>query len=276
MISETRNTKSRMQNTHRFRAFTLVEMITSLIILGLICSSVLVVINRCIASAADSALRMQAFEVARDNMEELLASDAVSRDVEFGTSDKYPEIKWQNTIETFYEPITARMWIKGTCSAEYTDTQGELQKIELTHWLTDVTKQQMLEILKEQQTEQEQLALLVIGTIEEAAEYAGVDVETVEQWVDNGMLTTEDGSFVKDNLDTYKDSGGNPTPEAKSQQVESIEELEETTEQDTQDTAESKTEEQSEPEITFTREELEKKGFSEGMIDLILQLLNSD
>ncbi len=249
------------------------EMVTSLIILGLICSSVLVVINRCIASAADSTLRMQAFEVARENMEKLLASDSVSRDVKFGTSDKYPEIKWQNTIETFYEPITVRMWIKGTCSAEYTDTEGELQKVELTHWLTDVTKQQMLEILKEQQTEQEQLAFLVIGTVEEAAEYAGVDVETIEQWVDNGMLTTEDGSFVKDNLDIYKDSGGNPTPEAKSQQVESVDELEEMTEQET---AESKTDEESKPEIPFTREELKEKGFSESMIDLIFQLLNSD
>ncbi|MFA5252310.1 MAG: type II secretion system protein, partial [Phycisphaerae bacterium] len=76
-------------------AFSLVEVMTALIILALISSSVLVVINRCMASAADSSLRMQAFEVARDNMETLLSRDEVEETVEYGSSDKYPEIKWQ-------------------------------------------------------------------------------------------------------------------------------------------------------------------------------------
>ena len=85
-------------------AFSLVEAVTALIILALISSSVLVVINRCMASAADSALRMQAFEVARDNMETLLSKDSVNEMVEYGSSDKHPEIKWQTTVEMFYEP----------------------------------------------------------------------------------------------------------------------------------------------------------------------------
>ena len=103
------------------------------------------------------------------------------------------------------------MWVRGVCSAEYTDTAGEIQTVELTHWLTDVTKQQLIEILRSKQEEQGQLDSLVFGTIEEAAEYAGVDVETVEQWVDNGMLTTEDGSFVKDNINVFKESNKNTT-----------------------------------------------------------------
>jgi len=202
-----------------------VEAITALAILALVSSSVLVVINRCLGSVADSVLRMQALEVARDNMETLLASVSVKETVEFGESDKYPDVKWQTVVETFYEPITSRMWIRGICSAEYKDSVGELQTIELTHWLTDLTKEQLLQVAKEKEKEQARLADQIIGTIEEAAEYAGVDVETVEEWVENGMLKMEDGSFVKDNLDIYNENKGTPSTEVKSQQVKSEEEL---------------------------------------------------
>lgn len=135
---------------HR-KAFSLVEAVTALIILGLICSSVLVVINRCLAGAADSQLRMRAFEVARENMETLLASEAVAEASDYGESEKYPEIQWQTTVETFYEPLTSRIWFQAICSAQYTDTEGEEQTIELTHWLTEVSKAQLLQMIKDGQ-----------------------------------------------------------------------------------------------------------------------------
>ncbi|MHC4913597.1 MAG: hypothetical protein ACYTE5_11465, partial [Planctomycetota bacterium] len=94
------------------KAFSLVEAVTALVILGLICSSVLVVINRCLAGAADSELRMRAFEVARENMEILLASESVAETSDYGESEKYPEIQWQTTVETFYEPLTSRIWFQ--------------------------------------------------------------------------------------------------------------------------------------------------------------------
>ena len=127
-------------------------------ILALICSSVLTVYSRCMASAVDSTLRRQAFEVARQNMEELLASDSVTEMVEFGSSDRFGEIQWQRTIETFYEPITARMWVRAICSAEYNDAAGSAQTVELTNWLTNVTKQQLLQIIEDRQKQQERLA----------------------------------------------------------------------------------------------------------------------
>jgi hypothetical protein len=136
----------------RMPAFSLVEAVTALIILALTCSSVLLVINRCMASAADSEIRMQAFEVARDNMEALLSEDVVSETVEYGNSFKYPEIKWQTTVEVFYEPTMAanmQIWVRGICSAEYTDAAGQDQKIELTHWLTSLTREQLLNMLKQ-------------------------------------------------------------------------------------------------------------------------------
>ncbi len=139
-------------------AFSLPEVAAALIILALVSSGVLVVINRCMVSASNLALRMQAFEVARENMEKLLASESVSEMAEFGNSDEYPQIQWQTVVETFYEPITARMWIQAVCSAEYTDTAGDVQAVELTHWLTDLTKKQLLQIIEEMKKEKERLA----------------------------------------------------------------------------------------------------------------------
>ena len=214
-FSEKRSTKK--------KAFSLVEVITALTILAIIASSVMVVINRCVASAADSAMRMHAFEVARENMEKLLASSSLQESVEYGDSDKYPGIGWQTVVETFYEPLTARMWIRGVCSAEYMDTTGQEQKVELIHWLTDLTKAQLLQIMMRDQ--EELLAGQIIETIEEAAQYAGVDIETIEQWIENGLFTTEDGFFIKNNLDLFLRSNGNPSEEDKQQQIQSEDEL---------------------------------------------------
>lgn len=205
----------------RTKAFSLLEVMMALGILALISSSVLVVIDRCIASAAESALRMRAFEVVRENMEQLLASTTVKESIEYGESEKYPDIGWQTVVETFYEPITARMWIKGVCSAQYNDPNGQEQTIELTHWLTDLTKEQLLQIENRDEQEQGDLYGELIETMEEAADYAGVDVETIEQWLQNGMLTTEDGSFIKDNIDLYMRSGGNPSAEDMKLQIRS-------------------------------------------------------
>ncbi len=195
------------------KGFTLAEAAAAIIILAFICSSVLVFINRSMESAADAALQMQAFEIARENMEQLISTESVKEHTDFGYNEEYPQIQWQTTVESFYEPITDRLWIQAICAAEYTDTKGELKKVELTHWLTDLTKKQILELLKEKGKQQDYLELIdqLIETLEEAAEYAGVDEETIEKWAENGMPVTEDGYFIKIYLDLYKNSNGNPS-----------------------------------------------------------------
>jgi hypothetical protein len=105
--------------------------------------------------------------------------------------------------------------------ARFEDTEGQEQTVELSHWLTDVSKDQLLKMMNEQDGEQDQLASQLIETVEGAALYAGVGVETIEQWIDNGMLITDDGSFVKGNLDIYMLSNGNPSPEEQQRQVSS-------------------------------------------------------
>jgi type II secretory pathway pseudopilin PulG len=190
MMYHFRNLKLKTQNSKLKTAFSLVESVTALIILALISSSVLVVINRSVASAADSTLRMQAFAAARDNMEKLLASSSVKEMAEYGNLENHPEIQWQTVVETFYEPITKRMWIQAVCSAEYTDTNGELQTVELTHWLTDLSKKDVFEILEEKKREKERLDEQ--GEGEQEGEQEGEDEQEDEQKDEQGEDEQED------------------------------------------------------------------------------------
>ena len=157
------------------RAFSLIEVTTALLILALIGTSVMVVINRCIDSVIDSQLKMEAFELARENMEKLLGSLSVKETVEYGISSVNPEIEWETVVESFYEPITSRMWVRGLCSASYVDSKGEDQKVELEHWLASLTRQQVLLILEQEKRKKAyEMGLL---SLEEYEGGDGVDVE---------------------------------------------------------------------------------------------------
>jgi prepilin-type N-terminal cleavage/methylation domain-containing protein len=194
----------------RYEGFSLPEVMAALVILAFVSSSVLVVLDRCMASAADLRVRMQAFEVARENMERLLASDSVEEMVEYGDSEMYPEIQWQTVVETFQGPDANLMWVRAVCSADYIDVAGETQKVELTHWLTYLTEEQMVKFL-EAQAEDEKLleeAGQIIDSPQAAAEYAGVDAETVRQWVEKGMRTTKSGYYIKSELELFERTDG--------------------------------------------------------------------
>lgn len=252
------------RDIHR-RAFSLVEVSAALIILAIVSSGVIMVIDRCAASGTNSIRRMQAFEVARENMEKLLTRDSLKETVEYGDSELYPAIKWETTVETFYEPITARMWVQGVCAARFEDTEGQEQTVELSHWLTDVSKDQLLKMMNEQDSEEDLLAAQLIEAVEDAALYAGVEVETIEQWIDNGMLVTDDGFFVKGNLDIYMRSNGEPTPEQQQQQVSSRAEI--MAQQDKMDDIRAMGEQEGldeiDPKTGLTYRELEQMDFSE-------------
>lgn len=246
-----RQSSNKQRCTIADKAFSLVETVTALTILAFFTSGVLVVIDRCLTSATDMRLQMHAFEVARENMEKLLTVESLKESVEYGESERYPGIKWQTAVETFYEPVTSRMWIRGVCTAEYEDSKGETQSVELTHWLTDVTKEQLLEMAKREQKEQGAMPDQLIGTLEEAAEYAGVDVAAIEKWVNKGMLISDDGVFVKQNLDLYKQTSGNPSPEQQAKQIQSEAQLKQQAKQSEpskkSEPADGKTPEQQQP-----------------------------
>ena len=186
------------------RAFSLVEVLMALSILALISSSVWIVIDRSVTSMADLEMQMHAFEIARENMENLLSKSSVSEITEYGSSDKYPDIEWKTVVETFYEPIESQVWLRGICTAEYFDSSGEKQTIELSHWLTGLTEAQLLQIAMQDEVNLEMLEDQFIETVEDAAEYAGVDAETIVQWLEDGLETTEEGFFIKSDLEYFK------------------------------------------------------------------------
>ena len=127
----------------------MIEVSVALIILGMIAATVLVIINKAVDTVVMWQTKMQAFEIARENMEQILAKPSVSDMVEYGTSETNPDITWETTVESFYEPITSRMWIRAVCSAEFPDPNGEQQKVELTQWLTGLNQKQIMMILEQ-------------------------------------------------------------------------------------------------------------------------------
>jgi len=139
-------------------AFTLIEVVTAIAILAAIITSVLVVMDRAIATTIDTELKMQAFNLARENMEILLASAFVSNMVEFGADEMNPNLEYRIVVESFSEPVTSKMWVRAICSAGYTDSAGETQTIELTHWLNSLTGAQIKQINDQKKREQEYLA----------------------------------------------------------------------------------------------------------------------
>ncbi len=74
--------------------FTLLEVVTALLILGTICATALMVMNQAIATTIDLRKRTQAFETARENMENLLCLMTISDVSDFGTDPLHPDIDW--------------------------------------------------------------------------------------------------------------------------------------------------------------------------------------
>ena len=148
--------KNQIQNTKcqiLKQGFTLIEVSVALVILGMIAATILVVVNRAIDTVVMWQTKMDAFEIVRENMEKLLSQKSVTDMVEYGIDANNPDINWETTVESFYEPISSNMWMRAVCTAEFTDASGEKQKVEFTHWLTGLNKKQVSQIIEQQQRE---------------------------------------------------------------------------------------------------------------------------
>jgi hypothetical protein len=71
----------------------------------------------------------------------------------------------------------------------------------------------MTQLTQKLELQKQQIAKHIITTEDLAAEFAGVTVETIKQWVKNGMPMTEAGEYLKPWLDLYLRTDGNPTEE---------------------------------------------------------------
>lgn len=142
-------------NHNSIKGFTLTEVTAALVILALVTTGSLVAMNRYLNTAIDQGIKMEAFNLARENMEKVLSASKLTDYVQQGESEMNPDIRWQNSVESFYEPLTSRMWIRAVCGVSYLDSQGENQEIELTHWVTDISKKQVLAIIDQKKREEE-------------------------------------------------------------------------------------------------------------------------
>ena len=172
-----------MKNKKSQFGFTLVEVAVSIFILGIIISTSMVLLDRYMNTATNADLKMKAFHIARGNMENLLAVKEVTDYTDFGTSEEYPEIEYETNVESFYEPLTSRMWMRATCSASYIDTADEKQTVELTNWLTDVSKKQLIAIMDQRKRHKKYE--------QELAEMEGDDIDDGQ---DNEEEYEDDGS----------------------------------------------------------------------------------
>jgi len=198
----------------RRSAFCLTEVVVSLMLLAIMSSSVLVVINRSMASASNMSLKAQAFAIVRENMERVLISPAVEEQTEYGRSEQFPAIEWETRIETFLPPIGMDTWVRAVCKATFEDAAGATQEVQLVHWLTALTDSQVNAL-----DAQNGAADGVLETAEEAAEYAGVDPDTIDLWLERGLVITPEGRFITANLDLFAEAGGQPSEEELALQV---------------------------------------------------------
>ncbi len=216
---------SRIRNRGGRGGFSLIEAMAAVAVLAFIGTSVWVVINRCMTAAADCVQQMRAFEIARENMENLLASDAVEAKTDYGISEKYPDIQWRTTVETISDPVGSGMWAQAVCSAEYTNATGEVKTVELTHWLTELSKEQMNMLSALTQQQSAQLNEYIIREEQQAAAYAGVTTETIRQWVAGGMPVTAAAYYLKPWLELYLETNGQPSQQEKYNLLEQYPEL---------------------------------------------------
>ncbi|HDS84260.1 MAG TPA: type II secretion system protein [Phycisphaerales bacterium] len=146
--------------TKSCKAFTLVEVAVTIVIVVLMTGTAMTILDRIVGALMDMRLQNAAFETARQNMESLLSLNNVKDTVEYGVSEIHPEIQWQVVIEPFHEPINNAMWVRAICSAGYTDSKGDYQEVELEHWLTNLPGAVVRQILQQQRAEEEYLSLL--------------------------------------------------------------------------------------------------------------------
>ena len=94
------------------------------------------------------------------------------------------------------------------------------------------------------------------------------------------MLKTKDGYYIKNQLDLYWDNDGNPSIEDRQWQARADAHLIDPTKRQDKPGKQDMPGKQDKRSQTgkrgYSREELKERGFSPQMIELILQLLNSD
>jgi len=121
--------------------FTVVEIVASLLVLVLIFSSVLTIFNDSMRAVSENRMQAEAFELAREKMEEMLAQTAVTEVTNYGVSDRNPNIEWETRVESFSDPSGSGSWVRAVSAVTYPDANDQPKSLELTCWLSKIPKE---------------------------------------------------------------------------------------------------------------------------------------
>jgi len=151
----------------RCSAFTLVEALAALVIVGFVCGTVVVVINNCLDAMTDYQSRLRAVDTARENIELILARELLREFSESGINELYPDIEWTSGVEAVAFPASGKLWLRAFSTANFYNTDGELEEIAFENWLAPLTPQQERLVREDRQNEQEYLYELEQARLEE-------------------------------------------------------------------------------------------------------------
>ena len=178
--------------------FTLIEAIAALAIVGFVCGTVVLVINNSLDAMTDYQSRLRAIDAARENIELILSNETLPEFSESGISELYPDIEWTRGVEVATFPASGKFWLRAFSSANFYNTDGELEEIEFENWLTPLSPQQERLVREDRQKEQEYLYELQEAELQEQAEEQALEQEQSdseqlpEQGGDSEMPTLED------------------------------------------------------------------------------------
>ncbi|OHB58953.1 MAG: hypothetical protein A2Y07_04735 [Planctomycetes bacterium GWF2_50_10] len=139
------------KHLNKTRGFTVIEVATALVILAIIFTTVLTVFKDAMRAVSDDRINMQAFELARENMERILSQSSVSEQTEYGVSEINPQLVWELRTEPFSDPSGSGTWVKAISSATYLDANDQPKTLELTCWLTKVSKEVATQMMKDRE-----------------------------------------------------------------------------------------------------------------------------
>ena len=185
-----------MKNSNK-KAFTLVEAMAALLVMGIVTGGVVVTISNCLNSMINMRLEEEAVNLASENMEYLLAKKQISEFVESGTDEINPDLSWEIGFEVAEFPSTGKLWVRAFSTASYYNSENEYKEIQFEDWLMQLDDKEAK--LVEQQREEEQ-ALLDEASKEDSPNSTSQDSEEMlDETIDD--VPTGSESSNPDNID---------------------------------------------------------------------------
>ncbi|MGE4285836.1 MAG: prepilin-type N-terminal cleavage/methylation domain-containing protein [Phycisphaerae bacterium] len=178
------------------KAYTLVEAMAALLVMGIVVSGVVVTITNCLETMIDMRLENNAVDLARENMEYILSKNDAYEFYDSGVDEFNPDLNWEIGFEVATYPNTSDMWVRAFSTSGYYRTDGEYKTIEFESWIVRLSDEQQQQY-KEQATAEQQM----LDDVADAVSEAQAEKDTAEEETDTGSVEPADNSELQELLD---------------------------------------------------------------------------